>query len=80
MGLLPEGRRNRGPAPYDGKPGRRQGEEVSAHIHAAASPVRTLVLLAGLGQILGFTLYFYTMWSRIRSVGSRAREAEGERF
>ncbi len=42
--------------------------------------LRTLVLLTGFGQLLGLGLYFYTMWSRIRPVGSRLREKEGERF
>ena len=45
-----------------------------------AAPVRYLVLVAGLGQLLGLALYFFTMWSRIRPVGSRAREKKGERF
>jgi heme/copper-type cytochrome/quinol oxidase subunit 1 len=38
------------------------------------------VLLAGLGQVVGLGVYFYTMWSRIRAVGSHVREAKGERF
>lgn len=45
-----------------------------------AAPVRFLVLLTGLAQVAGLGLYFYTMWSRIRPVGSRLREAKGERF
>jgi cbb3-type cytochrome oxidase subunit 1 len=39
-----------------------------------------LVVLAGLGQMLGLLLYFWTMWTRIRPVGSHIREAAGERF
>jgi heme/copper-type cytochrome/quinol oxidase subunit 1 len=39
-----------------------------------------VVVLGGAGQVLGFALYFYTMWSRIRPVGSHLREAKGERF
>lgn len=39
-----------------------------------------LVTLAGLGQVLGFGVYFWTMWPRIRPVGSHLREAKGERF
>ena len=38
------------------------------------------VVLAGLSQIAGFAVFFHTMWSRIRPVGSQAREARGERF
>jgi cbb3-type cytochrome oxidase subunit 1 len=36
--------------------------------------------LLTVGQVGGFALYFYTMWSRIRPVGSHLREAKGERF
>lgn len=32
------------------------------------------------GQAAGIGLYFWTMWSRIRPVGSHLREARGERF
>jgi hypothetical protein len=39
-----------------------------------------IVVLGGLGQIVGIGLYFWTMWSRIRPVGSQIREARGERF
>lgn len=39
-----------------------------------------LVTVAGLAQAVGFGLYFWTMWSRIRPVGSHLREAKGERF
>ena len=35
---------------------------------------------AGLLQIAGLLVFFYTMWSRIRPLGSQAREAQGERF
>lgn len=38
------------------------------------------VVLAGLGQVVGLALYFWTMWERIRPVGSHLREARGERF
>jgi heme/copper-type cytochrome/quinol oxidase subunit 1 len=37
-------------------------------------------VLGGLGQAAGIGLYFWTMWSRIRPVGSHLREARGERF
>jgi heme/copper-type cytochrome/quinol oxidase subunit 1 len=39
-----------------------------------------IVVLGGLGQIVGLLLYFWTMWSRIRPVGSHLREARGEKF
>jgi hypothetical protein len=39
-----------------------------------------IVVLGGLGQIVGLALYFWTMWPRIRPVGSHLREARGERF
>lgn len=42
--------------------------------------LRVLVLLSGWIQIAGFAVFFYTMWSRVRSVGSAARESKGERF
>lgn len=45
-----------------------------------ASWLRVLVLAAGLGQITGLAIYFFTMWTRIRPVGSHLREARGERF
>ncbi len=39
-----------------------------------------IVLAGGLGQVVGLLLYFWNMRSRIRPVGSAAREARGERF
>lgn len=38
------------------------------------------IVLGGVGQAAGMGLYFWTMWSRIRPVGSHLREARGERF
>ena len=38
------------------------------------------VVLGGTGQAVGLSLYFWTMWTRIRPVGSHLREAQGERF
>jgi heme/copper-type cytochrome/quinol oxidase subunit 1 len=54
------------------------GEILRADVDAVW--LRWLVALAGLGQVLGFGLYFWTMWPRIRPVGSQLREAKGERF
>jgi hypothetical protein len=39
-----------------------------------------VVVAGGLGQIIGLGVYFWTMWTRIRPVGSHLREAKGERF
>lgn len=47
---------------------------------SGATWLRAAVVAAGVTQIAGILLFFYTMWTRIRSVGSRAREASGERF
>jgi heme/copper-type cytochrome/quinol oxidase subunit 1 len=45
-----------------------------------AAWLRIATLGAGLMQIAGLFVFFYTMWSRIRPLGSQAREAQGERF
>lgn len=45
-----------------------------------AAPLPWIVVLGGLGQVVGLAVYFWTMWPRIRSVGSHMREAKGERF
>lgn len=42
--------------------------------------LRWAVVFFGLAQVGGIMLFFYTMWSRIRPVGSQVREARGERF
>ncbi len=42
--------------------------------------LRALVFAASLLQVLGIGVFFHTMWSRVRAVGSAAREAKGERF
>lgn len=39
-----------------------------------------IVVITSFGQIAGLAVYFWTMWSRIRPVGSHLREARGERF
>jgi hypothetical protein len=39
-----------------------------------------LITLFSLFQIIAFLLFFYSMWGRIRSVGSHLREARGEKF
>ena len=42
--------------------------------------LRIATLTAGVFQVIGILVFFHTMWSRIRPVGSQAREAQGERF
>ena len=42
--------------------------------------LRWTVVLSGLAQAIGLLVYFHTMWSRIRGVGSAIRESRGERF
>jgi cbb3-type cytochrome oxidase subunit 1 len=42
--------------------------------------LRAAVVVAGFAQIAGLAVFFYTMWTRIRPVGSQGREARGERF
>lgn len=39
-----------------------------------------VILAGGAGQVVAVGLYFWTMWGRIRPVGSHLREAQGERF
>lgn len=52
----------------------------SARAFSDARWLAIIVVLAGLGQAIGLAIYFYTMWTRIRPVGSQLREAKGERF
>jgi cbb3-type cytochrome oxidase subunit 1 len=54
------------------------GEITRAAIDSVA--LRWAVIIAGTMQIGGILLFFYTMWSRIRPLGSQVREAKGERF
>jgi heme/copper-type cytochrome/quinol oxidase subunit 1 len=46
----------------------------------SALPLRLAVVATGLLQITGLAVFFFTMWSRIRPLGSQTREAQGERF
>jgi heme/copper-type cytochrome/quinol oxidase subunit 1 len=57
---------------------RAAGELAHASVDGVA--LRWLIVCSGLAQIGGLGLFFYTMWSRIRAVGSQSREASGERF
>lgn len=58
--------------------GRFLAEAARAWSEAAVLP--WIVVVGGLGQAIGIGLYFWTMWPRIRPVGSHIREARGERF
>ncbi|MEO5816799.1 MAG: cbb3-type cytochrome c oxidase subunit I [Gemmatimonadaceae bacterium] len=51
-----------------------------AHARSDDLWLRWLVIIAGLMQVAGLVAFFATMWSRIRAVGSVAREESGERF
>jgi heme/copper-type cytochrome/quinol oxidase subunit 1 len=49
-------------------------------VNVTATWIRWLVVIASFALIAGIGVFFYTMWSRIRPAGSRAREERGERF
>jgi len=42
--------------------------------------LRWAIVIFAVMQVLGVAVFFHTMWSRIRPVGSALREAKGERF
>jgi hypothetical protein len=42
--------------------------------------INYIVTITSTLQVIAFILFFYSMWGRIRSVGSHLREAKGERF
>jgi len=51
-----------------------------ARIGSQAPALRVVVVAAGALQVAGIAIFFHTMWSRVRAVGSAVREAKGERF
>ena len=53
--------------------------ELARHATDALG-LRVAIVFGGWLQIIGLVVFFYTMWSRIRAVGSQTREAKGERF
>lgn len=61
-----------------GTAGRIAGELARPYTDAIG--VRVATLIAGVLQVAGIAVFFYTMWSRIRPAGSQTREAQGERF
>ena len=42
--------------------------------------LRIAIVVCGVAQTLGLLVFFQTMWTRIRPLGSAAREKSGERF
>ena len=42
--------------------------------------IRWVITASSAAQLVGFGLFFYSMWGRIRAVGSAEREAKGEKF
>jgi heme/copper-type cytochrome/quinol oxidase subunit 1 len=51
-----------------------------AHTTFDSRGLRAFVLTCGVGQAVALLLFFQTIWSRIRPLGSQVREANGERF
>lgn len=51
-----------------------------ARPHSTSPWLAWAIVLAGFVQGLGLLVFFANMWTRIRPVGSAAREAAGERF
>lgn len=39
-----------------------------------------IITISTILQVISIAIYFYSMWGRIRPVGSQYREAKGERF
>ena len=48
--------------------------------YVALRLIEHLIVLAALGQLLAFLLFFYNIWTRIRPMGSQIREQKGEKF
>lgn len=44
------------------------------------APLGVLIVLFSIGQGVGMVWFFYSIWGRIRAVGSQYREAKGEKF
>lgn len=51
-----------------------------AHPFIDTLAIRVTTFAASLLQVAGLIVFFYTMWSRIRPLGSKMREERGERF
>ncbi len=61
-----------------GTSGRILGELI--RLETSAIWLRVAVILFSLTQAAGILVFFHTIWTRIRPLGSRAREEKGERF
>jgi hypothetical protein len=48
--------------------------------YADSRGLRVAIVACGLAQALGILVFFKTMWTRIRPLGSAAREKSGEKF
>lgn len=42
--------------------------------------VNIIIVISSAFQVIAMILFFYSMWGRIRAVGSQYREAKGEKF
>lgn len=51
-----------------------------AHATGEGALLPAVVVGGGALQLTGIALFFHTMWSRIRALGSAVRESRGERF
>jgi heme/copper-type cytochrome/quinol oxidase subunit 1 len=60
----------------------RVGGEImrSSLFNISAMWLRVAIVAAGFLQGIAIGVFFFTMWTRIRPVGSQAREAKGEKF
>jgi hypothetical protein len=52
----------------------------SSLFNISAMWLRVAIVAAGFLQGIAIGVFFFTMWTRIRPVGSQAREAKGEKF
>ena len=51
-----------------------------ARLTVSSRWLRVATVATGVIQVIGLALFFINLWSRIRPLGSQAREARGERF
>lgn len=51
-----------------------------ANSFAYTDLLNKLISAASIFQVIGILIFFYSMWGRIRPVGSHLREAKGEKF
>ena len=42
--------------------------------------INVMITITSTFQVIAILLFFFSMWGRIRPVGSQHREAKGERF